>query len=240
MFALRKEGENDFPTLSDMYGFFSPRSKKITAWCFGFSYGGIESEIMENVGCKVTIFDYRAESEKRLEIFSRVLSSHEVTAEDPEWAKYLTDKWVLPNLFTHSKELPWSFTGSLTFNEPFNTIKMELNNTPKIDLCKVDLPGLATHIVYNILDAGYRPGLFFICWEEHPDASNKTMICAGHLQSCGYKLLNATNDYFLYAYNDLCIYESCSWARSDVDNPMVEEIGNNYKNQGNIKENGSA
>ena len=65
------------------------------------------------------------------------------------------------------------------------------------------------------------------------------MLCAGHLQSCGYKLLNATNDYFLYAFNDQCIYESCSWARSDVDNPMVVEIGN-YNNQSNIKENGSS
>ena len=49
------------------------------------------------------------------------------------------------------------------------------------------------------------------------------MICAGHIQTTGYRLIGQQDNWFLYIFIDDCMYESCSWARTDVNNPLFEE-----------------
>jgi len=221
MLATKQDGPTQFPTLEDLYSFFSPRSKKITVWSFGLDYGGFETDVMQSLGCKIQLFDHRESTAQRFDLISRVLKEHETLETDPEWASEIANKWVLPNLLTLNTSLPWSFDGKL---EGADLKKMNTQDVPRVDVCKISLTGLETQIVYNILSTGYRPGLFYIHWTEHPDSSTSAMLCAGHLQNSGYKLLKAVDNYFVYIFTDQCLYESCSWARSDVANPMLEEI----------------
>ena len=78
-------------------------------------------------------------------------------------------------------------------------------------------------IVYQLLRSPYRPGLLFVCWPIGPDDSNESAACAGHLQTMGYRLLAAAGSFYTYIYVDQCMYEICSWARTDCNNPMFEE-----------------
>ena len=91
---------------------------------------------------------------------------------------------------------------------------------PRVDICKIEYPGLTYEIIYTMLHAGYRPGLLYIRWDEHPDKGTEAMLCAGHLQNCGYGLAAELDGYFLYRFVDDCVYETCSWSRTDCINPL--------------------
>jgi hypothetical protein len=50
------------------------------------------------------------------------------------------------------------------------------------------------------------------------------MAAAGHIQTLGYRLLKTVGNNFLYIFMDECMYEICSWSRTDCTNPMFTEF----------------
>lgn len=219
-----KEGTLLYPSIQHIHDFFIPRSKSAVVWSFGFRFGGPETEFMESIGCKVHVFENRPDAIQRIEIAKRIMYTHSPLPEDPEWTHSLIDKWCQTSLLTQTSAFPWTFDATACINtEALNLTKNNLNSSPRVDICKIDYPSMDTQIVYMMLNEGYRPGLIYIRWEHHPDTSTKAMICAGHLQNCGYTLVDSVENYFLYRFNDACVYETCSWARTDVANPMLEE-----------------
>jgi len=223
--VVRTDGDVKFPSITGIYDFFSPRTKKIENWSFGFRNGGVETEIAESSGSKIKIFDGRLESKAKYDIFERIMKTHETQEGDPKWAEVLTDHWILPDSTKFSSTVPYEFSGSMDISGTLTSLSaIDVEAVPQVDICKVDYDGFTPSIVYNILHCGYRPGLFYVNWPLHPDESNVTMICAGHLQTCGYRLLKSVGNYFLYIFVDSCMYELCSWAKTDCANPMFIEF----------------
>jgi hypothetical protein len=225
--VVRKDGDLEFPSITCIYDFFSPRTKQIVNWCFGFRNGGFETEIAESSGSKLNIFDSRPGAKERYDIFERIMKTHETEERDPPWAEILADHWILPDSTKFSSVLPYEFSGTLDINGCLTSLNaIDVKTVPRIDICKVDYDEFTMNLVYFILNSGYRPGLFYINWPFHPDHSNTTMVCAGHLQTCGYRLLKAVDNYFVYLYIDDCMYNICSWEVTACNNPMFAEFHN--------------
>jgi hypothetical protein len=219
--TVEKEGKLLFPSITSMYDFFSPRTKNITIWSVGFRFGGFEAHVAESTGAKIKIFDARPGVKENWQIFERVMNEHEIQEGDPEWAEPLTHQWILPDSTEFHSWLPWEFNGSLTIgNTVTNTQEIK---EERVDICKVDYDKFTVHFIYYILNKGYRPGLFYVHWPNHPDECPQAMICAGHLQNCGYRLLSSVKNYFLYMFMDENMYEICSWNDKSSTNPMFEE-----------------
>jgi len=221
MLIKLQEGTYNCPSLAQLYDFFAPRSSKLTIWSFGLGYGGIECSFIESTGSTVHVFDARPEALQKNEQIQRVLVSHECSSEDADWIQPLADVWIPANKLVFSTQIPWSHDGTLIVNDVQTSLtKISTDKVPRVDICKIEYPGLTYKIVYNILNAGYRPGLLYIHWDQHPDMGINAMLCAGHLQNCGYSLLAELDGYFLYRFIDQCVYERCSWARTDCANPL--------------------
>ncbi len=215
-----EEGNSQFPLLRSLYDFYSPRCKKIVIWSYGMGHLGVESQLVEGLGAHVYIFDSREGARERFDLCDTIVKSHKVNDESVPWQKNLAAKWILPNRLHFSDILPFTFSGKLDQN---NLQAFDLSGTPQVDIVKVDYSSFTHTIIYSLLNAGYRPGLFLVHWEKHPDEFQDSMICAGHLQNTGYILLGVKENWFLYLYVDQNIYEACSWARTDVANPLLEE-----------------
>ena len=222
---LSSEGTGQYPTMKKLYEFFAPRSSKLTIWSFGLGFGGIETDFVESTGSMVHIFDARPEARQTFALIDRVLLNHTSETDDPAWVAPIASKWISPTKLTLSSILPWSHTGKLMVNGVETTCEqMSVDSVPQVDICKIDYPGLTYHIIYTLLTTGYRPGLMYIRWDNHPDENVSSMLCAGHLQTAGYTLMSTENGFFLYRYVDECVYDTCSWARTDCANPMVAEL----------------
>lgn len=223
--VLKGTTTESFPFLRTIYDFFSPRTRQITAWSFGFSYGNFEAEVLENTGCELTIFDARQESKDRFDIFRRVSEQHEVEDSDPEWAQDLLDHWFLVKKAHFNEKIPFRYSGSLLVNGTQTTLaEVDTKSNAQLDLLKIDYPTFECTLLQSILEAGYRPGLLWVTWTNHPDEDTVSMLSAGHLQTLGYMLLGSEGNTFLYKFMDSCLYESCSWNVPGVQNPMIDTI----------------
>lgn len=220
--AVKEDGGCKFPSVMNLYDFFTPRTRSICVWSYGFRNGGLEVHLAESTGAKVNIFDSRDGKKEQHDIFNRVMNTHKTQENDPDWASYLTKHWILPDSTTFSSVLPGIYDGSLSLSSGIT--QFSKFSTDRIDIVKVDYGEDTSFIVNSILSAGYRPGLFWVNWNMHPDESNLTMATAGNLQTLGYRLLKAEGNYFVYMFVDECMYEVCSWARTDCANPMFVEF----------------
>jgi hypothetical protein len=223
--TLLQDGEHVWPYMNNLYSFFGRRSRKITVYSYGFDNGVWEAEISEMTGAKVQIFDSRPESKERFDSVLRIITAHKKLDTDPEWASFFEKKWIQASNLLYSTELPWTHNGSLETD--FGTFKLKkttVEEVPQLDIVKISLNTLGYDVVHSFLNQGYRPGLVIVRWDEHPDKNSLAMITAGHLQCCGYKLIDSYENSFIYMYTDSCLYECCSWERSDVENPLLDEI----------------
>jgi hypothetical protein len=177
---------------------------------------------MSSTGCKITVFDARQNAQEKFDKYFSILKSHTADATASDWEKDLSQRWILTKNLTFSKEIPFTYSGSIDISG--TTTQLQKFNYERVDLCKIDYNEFNTSIVYSLLNAGYRPGLILINWANHPDQYSDSMLCAGHLQNSGYALISTEGNWFLYMFNDQNLYETCSWARSDVTNPLMEEI----------------
>jgi hypothetical protein len=220
--VVKGDGDYKFPSVVNLYDFFTPRTKNITVYSYGFRNGGVEIDIAESTGATVKIFDAREGQDKRYEIFNRIMNTHETEASDPEWTSSLTEYWILPDSTMFSTILPSQYEGSLTLYS--GATSFSKFDAERVDIVKVDYGADTSFIVNSVLAAGYRPGLLWVHWDQHPDESNITMATAGNLQTLGYRLLLSEGNYFLYMFVDECMYEICSWSRNDCSNPMFLEF----------------
>ena len=223
---LQGEGDVKFPILRNIYEFYAPRCKSLEVWSFGFGYGGIESSLTESLGCSVKVYDHRKEAKERFAQCETALRTHKAPEDAPSWLKELSKKWILPNKLSFHTALPASYTGPRVLNDA-SVVEFNKSTEERVDFVKIDYNELNCSILYDILTQGYRPGLLLIHWNEHPDQFSHTMLAAGHLQNTGYTLMEQNDGWFLYHFIDQCVYESTSWARSDVTNPLLHEFKQN-------------
>ncbi len=219
--VIKKIGDEEFPFLEDLYFFFSKKGKNLEVYSFGLGNGEIEAEICEQMGCFIKIFDGRLGKKENFDKIIEVLKNHKADENDNQSLKDLSMKWILPNKFQYNDYLPWGFDGMI---ESIQLKKLNMNEVHQIDILKIDYSTYNTSILLNIIECGYRPGMIFVKWDKHPDTDVNSMIGAGNLQTLGYRLLSVKDNWFLYIYVDACMYEIVSWARTDSNNPMFEEI----------------
>jgi hypothetical protein len=221
----KNEGKLKFPSLNSLYSMFSPRSKLLNVWCLGFTFGAVEADLQSSLGCEIKIFDNRKDAKERYTIFKRVMTDHTVNDDDPYWIKNMVSVWTNMKRYHFAETLPWSFNAILDLSgNTVETKKINESETERVDICKIDYPDFEIELLQGILKAGYRPGLIYIRWTNHPDTNTNSMLAAGHLQTLGYELIGEADNYFLYYFNDECYYECCSWADTKVKNPMITEI----------------
>lgn len=223
-FIKKVEGTAMFPTLNLLYSFFVPRSRTITCWCIGFDQGGVETHFLETLGCQIDIFDPRPEATQRFADVKRILTNHKAEASDPTWMQSYALSWSNPEKLVYHNNYPFHSSGILDLSgAPAARVEaISLEKVPRLDLLKVDADDFTTTALYTLMSIGYRPGLLYVHWHKHPDKYNDTMLCAGHLQNIGYRLLSSNDNWFLYRFDDDCMYEYCSWERTDCANPLFD------------------
>ncbi len=222
MFTIIQEGEESVKSIKQLYTFFGTRSRSLTIYSIGFGYGGVESFLFEQTGSPVKIFECRPEELHRAEAFKQYITDRTETT--IPWLKEHEASVASSKSFQLEKGIPSLLSGTNVSvkgcEQRFQFIPFD---TERIDICKLDMKEANEFLLYQILHAGYRPGLFYIRWDKHPDKFTDAMICAGHLQQVGYRLLFQEGPWFLYQFIDDCSYEYCSWARVDCSNPLLKE-----------------
>lgn len=218
-FRMIETEDGQVPFVSDIWAFFSKKGIKTQYLSFfpdrSFK---VDLEICESLGCPIRIFADSAELEAKWEIIKNTLKNRKIADEDKDkpWLEGLNKKWIIPkNLIVKQISLGW------------NTIKDEILTLSenRLDLLKVEgKTDQERMLLYSMLEHGYRPGVLLVKYTEDPDANVPSMLLAGHLQMSGYKLVEVQNNWFLYLYTDLCLYDSCSWRNTKVQNPIVHYV----------------
>lgn len=201
-------------------------------------------EIGETLGCAIHAVPLSTESIAEWNEVLQILKTHERPENALyEFSKGVEDKWVLPkNVHMHTT-LPWWTKSLMEFENGFSMptlpmlewtkeacVKSKVLDDMRIDILKVDVKnGLECALLGAMLNAGLRPGCIFVNWEEMPDTHTPTTLAAGHLQTCGYKLVAKIDKKFFYYFIDQDMYMTCTWEDTRAPNPMVHEILSSYE-----------
>ena len=212
--------DGEIPFLSDIWGFYSIKGVKT----FFVSVNPknsfrLDLEICENLGCPIRIFTDSDEIEEKWAVISKTLKARKIddADKDKQWLEGIQKKWILPKNLVVKK---------LAQNE-WNSVFPELKQTAesRVDILKVEAyDDNERMLLYSMLDNGFRPGILLVKYTVDPDANVPAMLTAGHLQMSGYRLMTTKNNWFLYLYTDICLYDSCSWRDDTVQNPLVKYI----------------
>jgi hypothetical protein len=92
---------------------------------------------------------------------------------------------------------------------------------PYFGLCKIAVPNHEIEIINTLLSTQYRPSILYVRWTQSPDESQLHCEAAGHLQTCGYRLLAIYNGYFLYQFTGKDLYSICSWTEPSMNHPFL-------------------
>ena len=203
------------PFLKDIWSVFSSKGTKTNVVsvnsCDSFP---VDIEICEGLGCQLQLLLSDPASQARWDILTKTLKERKIAEENSsyEWLKGYEKKWVLPrNLILHKKPIEWTTLSEL--------VESKEN---RVDILKIEPKNNEEHFLfYSMLTNGYRPAIILVNWTVDPDTSSQSMLTAGHLQCSGYKLLASENNWFLYCFTDINIYETCSWNVTKVQNPLV-------------------
>ena len=226
--------------LKDIYSFFGKNISSSVALYIGVTDWKQDLQLLESYAVPTVVCDpFDTQPEWRAAVQTN-------KAKLMDWMKYLKDsncgnhfvnpKWIEPVV-----EYPGFYDGTLGA-EP-NTTKMTswenllnkakaLKNTasasasasiePHFAVCKIEVSGEEIPILSSLLATKYRPSLLYLRWTESPDESEPYCQMAGHLQSCGYRLISINqNGFFLYQYSGQDIYSCCSWTNVSFGHPLL-------------------
>jgi hypothetical protein len=206
----------EIPFVKDLWGFFSSKGKKTVFFTVNPDESfTLDLDICEGLGCPIRVLTNKESIVARWDKVSTTLKNRAIAEEDKEltWLAGVDKRWILPrNLIIQQTQFSWS------------TLATEVAALPdqRVDLLKIEGKSEEERMfLYSLLDGGFRPGLMLIRWTEDPDAHVPAMMAAAHLQMSGYRLLETKGQWFLYMFDDVCVYESCSWRNSTVQNPVV-------------------
>jgi hypothetical protein len=243
--TLGEKGSDPFPTYKNLWSMYSKKGLRTIFVSIGSSKSCLaDLEIAEAIGCPIHIVPLSTEGKAAWEEVKEILKTHERPVDAVyDFSKGSDDKWVLPKNMHIHESLPWWTKSVMELNDGFSVptvpmfdwvtqvcVKSKLVDDTRIDILKVDVSnGLECSILGAMLNAGLRPGCIFVNWEEMPDTHTPTTLAAGHLQSCGYKLVEKIDKKFFYHFIDHDIYMTCSWEDTRSPNPMVHEIISSYE-----------
>ena len=159
-----------------------------------------------------------------------------------DWMKYLKESdcgthFVNPKWIQPLSAYPGNFDGVRNLSpdtvvpvvswEKLVETAVALRNKASVDephfaLCRIELFNEEVKVISSLLASKYRPSLLYVRWSESPDESQLHCETAGHLQSCGYRLVTInSNGFFLYHYTGQDIYSCCSWTKVEMAHPFI-------------------
>ena len=216
LFRMIQTDDGPIPFLQDIWDFFSKKGIKTQFYSyFSDKSFKLDLELCESLGCPIHIYQTNDEAVAKWETIKTTLKNRKIADEDKDkaWLQGLEKKWILPkNILVKKQPIEWT------------TLRSEVESHPenRLDILKIEGNNDSEHmILYSMLESGYRPGIVLVRYTEDPDANVPSMLVAGHLQMSGYKLAEVSNNWFLYLYTDICLYESCSWRNTKTQNPVV-------------------
>ena len=240
------DGGDPFPCLSDLWRVYGIKGTKTVFVSLGLSKSPMaDLEIAELMGCPIHVVPLNEEHVNMWNEVKSVLAVRERndSSSTYDFSKGVSEKWVIPKNVHIHKSLPWWMDSTLQMSEN-DTLKTrefyqwvedackltKLENDVRVDILKLDMVnGMERPVLAAMLNAGFRPGCIMVNWEHSPDTHTPTTLAAGHLQNCGYKLINKVDNKFFYFFIDQDMYMTCSWEDTRAPNPMVHEILSNYE-----------
>jgi len=190
-------------------------------------------DIAETLGCPVHVWNFNDAHTANWDEVRQVLKDRKRTSAANGFTEGVDTKWVLPKNVRSYTGIPGFYTAksdAISMVSVDNCVKqctdtMKMDGEKRIDILKISLAeGGERSVLAAVLDTGYRPGLIMVKWSQMPDTHLFTTLTAGHLQNCGYTLLETNGDHFTYMFIDKCMYEICSWETNKSVNPLVTEI----------------
>ena len=226
--------QNDtWPIVQDIWDLYNKKGIKTVFMSVGSSSTAYcDLEISEALGCPIHIYDTRLEIAQQWNETKDVLKNRKRPGSATAFTEKVDTKWVLPKNIHLYTDIPGFTNESVSFETCVREIVTAMKvSEERIDILKVSLPdGAEKKVIYALLNSPYRPSLLMVQWTVAPDTDLSTTLCAGHLQSSGYTLLEKHNNRFIYLFNNNCMYEICSWENNKVDNPMIAELTDAMKN----------
>ena len=229
-------GEDTWPVLENLWDFYSEKGVKTVFISVGSSPSALaDLDIAETLGCPVHVWNFNESHAAKWDEVRKVLKDRKRGVDASTFTEGVDTKWVLPKNVRSYIGIPGFYTSK---NEAASTVSvddcvkqctdtMKMDGEKRIDILKISLvEGWERGVLAAVLDTGYRPGLIMVKWSHMPDTHLFTTLAAGHLQNCGYTLLETNGDRFTYMFVDKCMYEICSWETNKVINPLVTDIVN--------------
>lgn len=229
--------EDGYPIINNVWDFFCSKGTKTIFLSVSSGKSPLpELDLAESIGCPVLICD-TTNNAKKWEELKEVLKTRKVDENTSEFAKNAQKKWVLPRNIHIQENFPTTLNSSADIQgfpiktENITDMLTKFCKTlgvdePRLDLMKIEESPLESEVLHAVIQEGFRPSLLLVCWNETPDTSTTSMITAGNLQMVGYSLIAKNKNRFLYYYNDVNYYESCSWEEpsKNLQNPLVANI----------------
>lgn len=224
---INPAGGDPFPCIRGVSQLFMTKGIRTVFVSIGNSPSSLtDLTIAEEIGCPLNVLCISEEAATAWANVNACLKTRKPLSEMDPFSDGAHAKWVLPknvrvNLLGDS---PSSLLTSV--NSICRTMSISEAAT-RIDLLKIDFEGGVSHrVLYEILDAGFRPAVMMIRWEDSPNANISIKSVAGHLQNCGYALIGKEGNKYLYFFVDNDMYSTCSWEIVGAVNPMVDNIVN--------------
>jgi hypothetical protein len=219
-----KTQAGEVPFLKDLWNFFSAKGVKTSFITINSELSfEVDLEVCEGLGCPIQIFTNRESVEAKWDVIAKTLKNRKIADEDAdkEWLKGIEKKWILPkNIIVKPTKFEWT-----TLKEILQSL-----STSRIDILKIESNDESERmLLYSLIESGARPGIILVQYTCDPDSNVPAMLAAGHLQNTGYRLMSNKDNWFLYMFNDLCLYDSCSWRGTKVNNPLVQYIGDQFR-----------
>lgn len=224
---LNEASGDPFPCIRDIYCLYQHKGIRTVFFSLGNSPSCmVDLEIAETIGCPIHIIANTEDSSKAWAEVKDCLKTHKVPVEPfSAFSAGAETKWILPKnirLYSESEHGPIR----QMVKTACELMRISEGDT-RIDILKVDLEnGGERKVIYDVIDAGFRPATVLVRWSESPDASYSTKNVAGHLQNCGYVPIGKVNNTYLYYFVDNDMYATCSWEQIGAVNPMVDAVVN--------------
>jgi hypothetical protein len=236
------KGADPFPMIERAWDFFAGKGIRTVFLSIGTSASPLaDLDICESIGCPLHIVPLNGAEKDSWSEVSSILKARMREASASPFTQGVDTKWVLPKNVRVIESLPWWEKGTVDISgTQLATAKVESlvaslcdtmklkDSARRIDILKVDTrasaPGLELSLLSAVFSAGFRPSVVIVHWSKLPDEDTPAMLAAGHLQCCGYSLMDMIDNKYFYFYNDDNMYEICSWQEKCDMNPIAKEL----------------
>lgn len=234
------ETTDKWPMLQDLWNFYSEKSTKTIFVSIGSSPSAIpELDILEQLGCPLFLYDPKKEVCSLWDQIKESLKTRKITDDTPAFVKEGLKKWVLARNINSFHTHLGHYNG-LIEDTPVTSFMDAVTSACKqvglseeearIDFLKIDLKEQEPDLIHYCMQQGFRPSLILVRWSTSPDASHQSTIAAATLQMLGYRILEKIGNKYLYYFTDINYYETCSWEKVNVDNPLIDTVVDSLKN----------